>query len=63
MIKTEVIDNKFIYTYSDINHKIKQLSTGIIYDTAIDLIERKQEYVETDEIIEVLDEGEENERS
>lgn len=63
MIKREtlVINNKvFIKTYSDTNHYIKQLPTGIIYSEAIDVENTTYTYVETNEVIEVLDNGASN---
>lgn len=42
-------------TYSDQNKYIKQLPTGIIYPDAIDVENTPYTYVETDEIIEVIE--------
>ena len=44
-------------TYSDQNKYIKQLPTGIIYSEAIDVENAPYTYVETDEVIEVEDNG------
>ena len=38
---------KLIRTYSDINMKIKQMETGILYDEATDLYESSFSYEET----------------
>ena len=42
-------------TYSDINHKIKQIETGIIFDEAIDVENANYTYEETDDIIELFE--------
>lgn len=42
-------------TYSDTNHKIMQLPTMVVYDEAIDVDGAPYEYVETDELIEPVD--------
>lgn len=39
-------------TYSDENYKIKQVETGLIYDEAIDIEDKKYTYIETDVKIE-----------
>lgn len=39
-------------TYSDTNHYIKQLPTGVIYSEAIDVENAPYTYVETNEVIE-----------
>ena len=60
MIKREtiIINNKtFIKTYSDTNHYIKQLPTNIIYSEAIDVENAPYTYEETNEVIEVEDNG------
>lgn len=58
MIKTEIINNKFIRHYAEDNngvkHKIKQVETGVVYDEAVDLIPCKYNYVETIDKIEEL---------
>ena len=49
MLIEEFIDNNTrVKHYSDINMKIKQLETGIIYDDAVDVIPCKYTYEETD---------------
>lgn len=45
MIKTEIIENGRIHTWSDLGMKIMQ-ETGVIYDDAIDVIQHT--YTETD---------------
>ena len=50
MIITETIGDR-IHTYSDIGMKIKQEQTGIIYDDAMDVPEKGDTYIETDEPI------------
>ena len=47
MIVQEKIDNKLIKSYSNKDVRIRQISTGNIYDSAIDLIELNIEYEET----------------
>lgn len=44
-------------TYSDTNHYIKQLPTNIIYGEAIDVENAPYTYIETEDIIEVEDNG------
>ena len=56
MIKREYYttreDGVVLYrTYSDTNHKLRQLETGVIYDEAIDVESAKYTYEETDDII------------
>lgn len=55
MIKTEIINNKFIRHYAEddkgVKYKIKQVETGVMYDEAVDLIPCKYNYVETEEVI------------
>ena len=55
MIRREQIiinGKKFIKSYSDTNHYIKQIPTGIIYSEAIDVENTTYTYVETNEVIE-----------
>ena len=47
MIIKETYKERFIRTYSDEGFKIRQVSTGIVYDEAVDVVDK--EYVETDE--------------
>lgn len=47
MIIKETYKERFIRTYSDAGFKIRQVSTGIIYDEAVDIVDK--EYTETDE--------------
>ena len=47
MIIKETYKGRFIRTYSDEGFKIRQVSTGIIYDEAVDIVDK--EYTETDE--------------
>ena len=46
-------------TYSDEGYKIKQKPTGIIYDEAVDVEKAKYTYVETKELIPVVEEEQE----
>lgn len=39
---------RLIHTYSSTNMKIKQVETGIIYDSAVDVFPCRYTYVETD---------------
>ena len=49
MLIEEFIDNNTrVKHYSDINMKIKQLETGIIYDDAVDIVPCRYTYEETD---------------
>ena len=55
MVRREQIiinGKKFIKSYSDQNHYIKQLPTNIIYSEAIDVENAPYTYIETDEVIE-----------
>lgn len=47
MIIKETYKERFIRTYSDEGFKIRQVSTGIVYDEAVDVVDK--DYVETDE--------------
>lgn len=48
MIVTEPYSEGLILTYSDLNMKIRQDGTGIIYDSAVDPEETHRTYTETD---------------
>lgn len=52
MIKQSVLSDKFIKTYSTRNRKIKQIDTGLVFDTAVDLKELVKDYEETEEFTE-----------
>lgn len=52
MIKQSVLRDKFIKTYSTRNRKIKQIDTGLVFDTAVDLKELVKDYEETEEFTE-----------
>lgn len=52
MIKQSVLRDKFIKTYSTRNRKIKQVDTGLVFDTAVDLKELVKDYEETEEYTE-----------
>lgn len=54
MINTKMIGNR-IHTYSDAGMKIKQVETGIVYDSAVD-VPGKYTYTETDIPIQDLEE-------
>lgn len=47
--------DRLIHTYSDKNMKIKQLETGIIYDSAVDVYPCRFTYIETDISIETVE--------
>ncbi len=47
MIIKEKYKENLTLTYSDAGFKIRQVSTGIVYDEAVDVVDK--EYVETDE--------------
>ena len=49
---------KLYRTYSDKNFKIKQVETEAVYDEAIDVENSKYTYVETDELIDQEEVGE-----
>lgn len=52
MIQTELVDGGTrIRHYSDLDLKIRQVETGIIYDDAVDVLPCKYTYEETDEPI------------
>lgn len=57
MIVREFLETRFdgvnLYrTYSDMNHYIRQIPTGVIYAEAIDVENAPYTYEETDDIIE-----------
>lgn len=52
MIKQSVLRDKFIKTYSTRNRKVKQVDTGLVFDTAVDLKELVKDYEETEEFTE-----------
>ena len=53
MIREELIENgERIRHWSDLNLKIRQIETGIIYDDVVDVIPCKYTYEETNEPIE-----------
>lgn len=52
MIKQSVLKDKFIKTYSTRNRKVKQVDTGLVFDTAVDLKELVKDYEETEEFTE-----------
>lgn len=60
MIKTELLKNgKLIRHYSDMDMKLIQVETGMVYDEAIDIVPCRYTYEETDEpIVQVEELGE-----
>lgn len=56
MIQTEQLNDRLIRTYSDENFRIRQIETGHIYDSAVDVIPLKYTYEETEEKIELAEE-------
>ena len=59
MIVREFLEKRFdgvnLYrTFSDTNHYIKQIPTGVIYEDAIDVESARYTYEETDDIIEPI---------
>lgn len=48
MIKTEIIEDGRIRHYSDLNMKIKQIETNILYEDAVDIQPCPYTYEETD---------------
>lgn len=56
MIREELIENgERIHHWSDLNLKIRQIETGIIYDDAVDVLPCRYTYEETDEPIDLPD--------
>ena len=55
MIKTEILSNGLIRTYSDESKMIKKVGTEEIYCEAVDLPTSDYTQVETDEIMECAD--------
>lgn len=51
---------RLYHTYSDQHYKIRQIDTDIIYDDAIDVEDTPHVYIETDELIEEPENGEQN---
>lgn len=60
MIITELLkDGKLIRHYSDMDMKLLQVETGMVYDEAIDIVPCRYTYEETDEpIVQVEELGE-----
>ena len=58
--KTRKDGVKLYRTYSDKNYKILQVETGIQYDEAIDIENAPYTYEETDVLIELPDEKEQD---
>lgn len=59
MIREELIeDGERVYHWSDLNLKIRQIETGVVYDDAIDVVPCRYTYEETDEPIDLPDEPE-----
>ena len=59
MIREELIEKgERIHHWSDLNLKIRQIETGVVYDDAIDVLPCRYTYEETDEPIDVPDEPE-----
>lgn len=50
MIIQEIIDDNFVKTYSSVGSRIKQVETGIIIESAIDVNPCPYTYEETDEM-------------
>ncbi len=48
----ETLENELIKHYSDNGKKIKQVETGILYNSAIDIIPCEYSYEETEDDIE-----------
>lgn len=55
MIKTEMLSNNLVRTYSDESKMIKKVGTEEIYCEAVDLPTSDYTYIETDEIMECTD--------
>lgn len=54
--ETLIINNKqFIKTYSDQNKYVKQVETGRVYKTAIDVLPIRYTYIESDKEIEKVE--------
>lgn len=51
MIVKEQINDKLVKTYSDEGFMILRKDTGVLYEEAIDPVEIKREYIETDILI------------
>ena len=49
-----------VHHYSDLNLKIRQVETGIIYEDAVDVVPCRYTYEETDEKIPVIEEPDES---
>lgn len=55
MIKTEILSNGLVRTYSDESKMIKKVGTEEIYCEAVDFPTSDYTYIETDEIMECAD--------
>lgn len=53
MIRTEILSDGRIHSWSDEGYKIRQMDTGVIYEDAIDVVSHS--YEETDLVIEPSD--------
>lgn len=59
MIRTEMIGER-IRHYSDTGMKIRQVETETVYEDAVDVMPCRYTYEETDEPIELPDDGEDS---
>lgn len=58
MIIEEIIENgERVLHFSDIGMKIKQIETGIVYESAIDVVPCRYTYEETNEPIKMEEEN------
>lgn len=56
MIREELIENgERIHHWSDLNLRIRQIETGVVYDDAVDVVPCRYTYEETDEPIDLPD--------
>ncbi len=57
MIREEYLQSgRLVHHWSDINMKILQVETGLVYEDAIDVVPCRYTYTETDEPIEATEE-------
>lgn len=55
MIKNEILSDGRIRHFSDTRYKIRQVETGVVYTDAVDVMPCRYTYVETDELVEIIE--------
>lgn len=55
MIQNEILSDGRIRHFSDTGYKIRQVETDVVYTDAVDVIPCRYTYIETDELIEIIE--------